>query len=86
MKKLLFVFPLLLSACSVMSFSAEKLSPSCQTYFKYIDNSVAQSTLPESELTVMKASFANSRNQLSKISVEQQERICSARLAQLAKY
>lgn len=86
MKKLLFVLPLLSSACSVMSLNAEKLSLSCQTYFKYIDNSVAQSTLPEAELTVMKANFANSRHQLSKISVEQQERICSVRLAQLAKY
>ena len=86
MKKLLFVLPLLLSACSAMSFSAEKLPSSFQTYFKYIDNSVAQSALPETELTAMKANFANSRSQLSKMSAEQQERICSARLAQLAKY
>ncbi|PJG83491.1 DUF5339 family protein [Caviibacterium pharyngocola] len=83
MKKLLLIAPLLLSACTMLNPTTEKLSASCQAYFTCIDTNLAKSGLPAETRNSVKQGFDGSKTKLRALSVQQQDKICQTRLALL---
>lgn len=82
MKKILFVVPLFLSACTAINIT-ETLSVSCQAYFKHIDFNLQNSALPSSQLHELKQKFREHKKSLSRLPINKQEQLCAARLQRL---